>query len=85
YNMVLLITIQSILIAFATAHTWAQFCDDTACKDNCGTSVNIDDPGCLTNEFNRRSIKFHGEGFDGVYLVFSPDESCSCQNDCLQH
>ena len=67
---------------YATATTFAQFCDDTACSVNCGISVSVDNPGCL-NEAGRHSILFHGDNVQPVNLVFSPTPDCPCQNECV--
>ncbi|KAI4860997.1 hypothetical protein F4820DRAFT_452336 [Hypoxylon rubiginosum] len=68
----------------ASATLWAQFCDDTACNENCGISVDIGNADCLAHQGNRRGIKIHGSTFPGHYqLVFSPGPTCDCQNDCI--
>ncbi|KAI1386751.1 uncharacterized protein F4822DRAFT_431619 [Hypoxylon trugodes] len=64
--------------------SWAQFCDDTACSVNCGTSVDLGNAGCLAHEGGRKSFKLHGSNFIGAYLVHSPGEECDCQNDCTE-
>lgn len=61
---------------------YAQFCDDTKCSQNCGESVSVDNPGCLA-ETGRNGIFFHGNG-EQKNLVVSPDNACSCQQDCLE-
>ncbi|KAI1482322.1 hypothetical protein F4774DRAFT_309328 [Daldinia eschscholtzii] len=68
----------------AAGKIWAQFCDDAACTENCGVSIDVRDPGCLRGEGGRQSLKFHGSDFLGTYLVHSPDNSCGCQQDCTE-
>ncbi|KAI8965572.1 hypothetical protein F5Y11DRAFT_344448 [Daldinia sp. FL1419] len=74
----------TVNVQFATGKIWAQFCDDTACTENCGISVDVNDSHCLKGEGPRKSIKFHGSDFVGTYLVHSPDDSCGCQQDCTE-
>ncbi|KAI0139502.1 hypothetical protein F4776DRAFT_591889 [Hypoxylon sp. NC0597] len=73
----------AILMGVATpmvaAKGWARFCDDTACSDNCGEWVSTSNPGCL-QESGRKSIQFK-ELWEN--LVFSPDDKCSCQTECV--
>ncbi|KAI1764251.1 hypothetical protein GGR53DRAFT_466519 [Hypoxylon sp. FL1150] len=69
--------------ALVSGNLWASFCEDTACSVNCGASVDVGNPGCLSPERNRKSIAFHGSNFPGHYLVFSPGVNCNCQNDCI--
>ncbi|XDG08908.1 hypothetical protein ABKA04_008523 [Annulohypoxylon sp. FPYF3050] len=64
-----------------TQATWAQFCDDTNCSQNCGQSVDISNPGCL-NQNGRKSIRFHGGSSGGKALVVSSGGNCPCQNTC---
>ncbi|KAI1379618.1 hypothetical protein F4677DRAFT_442593 [Hypoxylon crocopeplum] len=80
--LLLLLLFLSTTGHLVTARIWVQFCDDTACSQNCGLSVSINDPGCLANEWGRRSLKLHGSDFLGAYLVHSPDAGCGCQIDC---
>ncbi|KAI1800513.1 hypothetical protein F4811DRAFT_538670 [Daldinia bambusicola] len=68
----------------AAGKIWAQFCDDTACAENCGISIDVTDPDCLRGEGGRQSLRFHGSDFLGTYLVHSPDSSCGCQQDCTE-
>jgi hypothetical protein len=65
----------SAFAGYVSATTYAQFCDDTACTENCGISVSTDNPGCL-NESGRHSIKFHDSNIQDVRLVFSPEPNC---------
>lgn len=51
------------------------------CSEGCGISVNVNDPGCLT-EFGRGSILFHGDNVADVSLIASPGSTCDCQNYC---
>ncbi|KAI1764252.1 hypothetical protein GGR53DRAFT_466520 [Hypoxylon sp. FL1150] len=82
--MKLAVFLSAITGALGSVSTlWAQFCDDTACNENCGLSVDVRDPGCLSPEHNRKSIKFHGDTFPEHFLVFSPGTDCNCQNDCI--
>lgn len=80
-------TIQHLLFAtvsFGTlisATTYAQFCDDTECSENCGISVSVDNAGCLTQK-GRQSVKFHGTNLVKADLVSSPGDTCDCQNYC---
>ncbi|KAI1460373.1 hypothetical protein F4805DRAFT_478833 [Annulohypoxylon moriforme] len=74
--------IGAIFSGLTTGTLWAQFCDDTACSVNCGVSVSISNPSCLGKQWDRKSVKVHGQNFIGSYLVSSPDENCGCQNDC---
>ena len=60
---------------------WAQFCNDDACSEGCGISVDITNPGCL-NQNGRRSIKFHGTRPSSITLVGSPGPDCPCQSHC---
>lgn len=66
----------------AYATTYAQFCDDTDCSQNCGESVSVNNPGCL-KEANRHWIKFHGTNAQQASLVLSPGDDCACQNECI--
>ncbi|WPG97949.1 Hypothetical protein R9X50_00073200 [Acrodontium crateriforme] len=70
------------LVGYVQATTYAQFCDDHACTENCGISVSTDNPGCL-NESGRNSIKFHDDNIQEVNLVFSPTPNCPCQTECI--
>lgn len=72
------------LAGYATATTYANFCDDGACSVNCGISVSTDNPGCL-GESGRNSVSFHDPNFGNVALVTSPDGACSCQNYCYDN
>ncbi|KAI2464577.1 hypothetical protein F4781DRAFT_439486 [Annulohypoxylon bovei var. microspora] len=76
------ILIGAMLLHLATGTVWAQFCDDEACSVNCGISVSVENPACLSKEWDRNSIRLHGQDVVSNYLVHSPDEACSCQNDC---
>ncbi|KAI1288942.1 hypothetical protein F5Y03DRAFT_404296 [Xylaria venustula] len=63
------------------ADYWAQFCEDTECSQNCGSSVQVSNPGCLTGA-GSRSILFHGAGGGDYSLVVSPTGNCPCQEAC---
>ncbi|KAF1823077.1 uncharacterized protein K489DRAFT_401585 [Dissoconium aciculare CBS 342.82] len=74
------------LAAFAgyvSATTYANFCNDENCSDGCGISVSVDNPGCL-NESGRKSVSFHGSNIQEARLVFSPEQNCNCQQNCVQ-
>lgn len=47
---------------------WAQFCDDDACSVNCGIAVDVENTGCLANEYNRGSVRFHGQSGQHYYV-----------------
>ncbi|TIC08076.1 hypothetical protein E3Q14_04049 [Wallemia mellicola] len=64
--------------------TYAQFCDDENCTENCGTSVSVDNPGCLV-ESGRGSIKFHDLNLGSIDLVATNNDQCSCQSHCYTH
>ena len=53
--------------------TYAQFCDDENCTENCGASVSVDIPGCLV-ESGRGSIKFHDLNLGSIDLVATNNE-----------
>lgn len=75
----------TLMVQGSNAQAWAQFCDDNACSVNCGESVDVNDVGCLT-EYGRNSVLFHGASdseSQEVHLIWSPDDACSCQNDCV--
>lgn len=63
------------------AGVWAQFCNDNACSQGCGQSVDLSNPGCL-NQSGRKSIRFHGSGGGDHSLVVSPGSDCPCQSTC---
>ncbi|KAI0172172.1 hypothetical protein GGR52DRAFT_573315 [Hypoxylon sp. FL1284] len=73
----------AVFAALVSGNIWAQFCDDTACTKNCGISVDVQNPNCITHEGNRKSVTFHQRDIQAYYLVFSPGPDCDCQNDCL--
>lgn len=64
--------------------SWGQFCDDENCKENCGMSVRLSNPGCL-GQRNRKSLKLHGPGYQmfEMALIASPGETCNCQKSCM--
>lgn len=64
------IFVSAIFGAALSDALWAEFCDDFECNVNCGESVHIEDPGCLANEGNRHSVKFHGEIIGINYVSF---------------
>src|ERR1700761_7109601 len=75
----------ALMAAGTNAEVWAQFCDDTSCSENCGEAVSVNDAGCLA-ESGRKSIMFYEGGgvvnSQAVALLFSPDDTCSCQMAC---
>lgn len=63
---------------------WAQFCDDTDCSSNCGIWVDLSNSDCL-QESGRRSVAIKSTGQSTeVGLIYSPANSCDCQQQCDQ-
>ncbi|KAI2607050.1 uncharacterized protein GGS25DRAFT_316989 [Hypoxylon fragiforme] len=81
-TLLLLALLSAPLPLPVSAEQWFQFCDDTACSQNCGISVSGSNAGCLEHQAGRKSIKTHGSSFAGTYLVHSPGDACDCQQDC---
>jgi hypothetical protein len=75
------LAILAIFAGHVGATTYAQFCNDDNCSVGCGTSVSVDNPGCLVQR-GRRSVKFHGANLAKAVLVSSPGADCGCQNYC---
>ncbi len=42
------LTLLGLLGNMALAATFAEFCNDDNCSEGCGISVEVDNPGCLT-------------------------------------
>lgn len=65
---------------------YATFYDDNACGKNPGHAVSMGNDGCLANEYGRNSIYIQsGTKMLGghVSLVWSPNNECDCQDDCV--
>lgn len=67
------------------ADIYATFYNDNACTQGAGQAVDITNPGCLANEYGRNSIYFQS-GFYApqTALLWSPGNTCDCQNNCVQ-
>ncbi|WPG97948.1 Hypothetical protein R9X50_00073100 [Acrodontium crateriforme] len=79
-----LIIFTTALASYASATTYAQFCNNGDCTEGCGISVSVDNPGCL-NENGRVAIKFHDTNLGAINLVTSPGPDCPCQNYCYSN
>ncbi|CAN8103148.1 unnamed protein product [Discula destructiva] len=67
--------------------SWGRFCDDTECSVNCGIWVDLTNSGCL-QESGRKSVITKSDPAAGgrinAGLVYSPANSCNCQQACDQ-
>lgn len=66
---------------------YATFYNDNACTQGAGQAVSMGNDGCLANEYGRKSIYIQPGASDTGFgrtksLVWSPGNSCNCQNDC---
>ncbi|TIB69521.1 hypothetical protein E3Q22_03402 [Wallemia mellicola] len=84
FKTLLVCIVITTLIQYIGATTYAQFCSDDSCEENCGTSVSVDNSDCLV-ESGRGSIKFHDLNFGSVSLIATNNDQCSCQSHCYPH
>jgi hypothetical protein len=78
--------VNAVAVAFdngaeISSYGWATFYDDNACTSNPGEAVSMGNSGCLANEYNRNSIYIQ-PGLFSPSLVWSPGNTCNCQNHC---
>lgn len=68
--------------ARTSGYGYATFYNDNACSQGQGIAVSMGNSGCLANEYGRNSIYVQPGWWSGARLVWSPGNTCNCQNHC---